>query len=108
MKQTAGANKLIFGAEITTDGGVHSTNFQNIVLLRGNGLENDVKVSRSRNFNWPYLRQFLTRNQNVSRSEVGSSMTLRRIIWTSNFTLKFGKMANVFHKNINLGEYTRY
>ena len=37
--------------------------------VRDPDLENEVKVLRSRNFDWPYLRQFLSQDQNVWCSE---------------------------------------
>ena len=49
-----GARKLIFGVE---DGGT-AKNINTVILG-----SNEVKVWRSRNFNWPYLEQFFILNQ---------------------------------------------
>ena len=60
-KSARSAGKPVVGVGISFDGGIEK--FQNGVLDLN--LENEVKVYRSRNFNWPCLCHLSTHNQNV-------------------------------------------
>ena len=62
------AGKMNFAEWIILDWG--STNCQNGVCDLD--LENEVKVPRSQNFNWPYLEHFSTQDQNIECSVIGS------------------------------------
>ena len=61
------ARQLILGVAVTLGGEVQKC--QNSVCDLDFDLENKVKVLRSRNFEWPYLRDFATQDEDVCCSE---------------------------------------
>ena len=55
--------RIVLDGEVTCQNGVRDLD---------RDLQNEVKVRKSQNFNYPYLEEFLTQNHNVWCSDIGS------------------------------------
>ena len=89
-KSAQGAGKLIFGVGVVVDGGSSKmSKWYPWPWPRKWG-----QSRRSRNFNWPHIRQFSTQNQNVWCSQFGNQIALSHVAGKLTLTFSGWNLQN--------------